>query len=339
MVKAVKINKRDVNSMKARFFQLRSKGGFGGIDDLAAYVTGKTQKIRRMKAKMWLLSQPSYAVHFPITKKYERQTINVDGIHEMWEADLMFIPFKNKSKPILVVLDCFSKRADVQIISNKKPESLVRAFENIRNHSPFLGVEKSNFDVMRHPFSLRTDQGTEFKGKPFKIMLKKHDIHHIFALNPDVKAAIVERFIRTVKTRLAKYMTHSKIVKFFSNEKLAVVLKHLIYSYNHRKHSSIGMSPMKVSLETQAVIRDRMKERQKNVKTEPLDYDIDDFVRITSHKNIFAKGYQNNFSSNIFRIVRKSINTPRMYTLEDQNGELIEGRFYTEELVPYYGKR
>ena len=187
---------------------------------------------------------------------------------------------------------------------------------------------------MKHPARLRTDQGTEFKNKTMLAFLTHEGINHILAFNPDVKAAIVERWIRTLKTRLAKYMTQHQLESFHSYQHMTKVLSDLVKSYNTRFHSTLGMAPMQVNLKTKNKIR--IKKQLKTLKHDK--FLIGDKVRITSYKNVFSKGYVNNFTSSPFTIIRKSINTPRMYTLTDQNGELIEGRFYAQELLPYYGK-
>ena len=49
----------------------------------------------------------------------------------------------------------------------------------------------------------------------------------------------------------------------------------------------------------------------------------------------FAKGSEQNYTDEIFRIVKVTRMTPRpVYELEDLNGTLIEGQFYGKELAP-----
>ena len=122
---------KEKRNLRNRYFHLRSKEGFGSVNDLLPFVRGKTSTIRRAKLKRWLLSQTSYAVHHPVIKKYKRQSINITGIHEQWEADLMFLTMRKKSKPILTVIDSFSKRGDIRVLKNKSPSSIVEAFKDI----------------------------------------------------------------------------------------------------------------------------------------------------------------------------------------------------------------
>ena len=55
---------------------------------------------------------------------------------------------------------------------------------------------------------------------------------------------------------------------------------------------------------------------------------VDDHVRISKYKNIFAKGYTLNWSEEVF-IFKKVKNTvPWTYVINDVNGEQIIGTFY-----------
>ena len=57
-----------------------------------------------------------------------------------------------------------------------------------------------------------------------------------------------------------------------------------------------------------------------------------DRVRISKFKNIFAKGYTPNWSTEIFIINKINDTVPCTYNLKDLNGEEIIGSFYDKEL-------
>ena len=58
-------------------------------------------------------------------------------------------------------------------------------------------------------------------------------------------------------------------------------------------------------------------------------------VRMSTDKIKFAKGSEQNYTDEIFRIVKVIPRTPRpVYELEDLNGTLTEEQFYVEELTP-----
>jgi len=68
-------------------------------------------------------------------------------------------------------------------------------------------------------------------------MLQRHNIRFYTSDNYDIKAAVVERFNRTLKTKMYKYFTFKNID----------VLQDLVDSYNATYHRSIGMAPNEVN--------------------------------------------------------------------------------------------
>ena len=71
---------------------------------------------------------------------------------------------------------------------------------------------------------------------------------------------------------------------------------------------------------------------KKEVNDKDPKFKVDDHVRVSKCKNIFAKGYVPNWSEEVF-IVSKIKNTVRWtYVINDLNGEKIIGTFYEKEL-------
>ena len=58
-----------------------------------------------------------------------------------------------------------------------------------------------------------------------------------------------------------------------------------------------------------------------------------DYVRNADKRNIFSKGYISNWNRELFK-VNEILNTqPPTYKIEDMNGEIIEGKYYKQELL------
>jgi len=55
-------------------------------------------------------------------------------------------------------------------------------------------------------------------------------------------------------------------------------------------------------------------------------------VRITRYKNIFEKGYLQNWSEEVFENTIRYNSNPLTYGLKDLLGEEIKGRFYEQEI-------
>ena len=61
-------------------------------------------------------------------------------------------------------------------------------------------------------------------------------------------------------------------------------------------------------------------------------FKVNDHVRISKYKNIFAKGYAPNWSEEIFVVKMIKNTVPWAYVISDLNGEEIIGSFYEKEL-------
>ena len=61
-------------------------------------------------------------------------------------------------------------------------------------------------------------------------------------------------------------------------------------------------------------------------------YNVGDRVKISKFKNIFAKGYTPNRSTEMFIINKINDTVPYTYNLKDLNDEEIIGSFYDREL-------
>ena len=143
--------------------------------------------------------------------------------------------------------------------------------------------------------------------------------------NSDRKAAIVERFNRTLKTAMWKYFYGKGTYKWVD------VLDEFKKNYNQTKHSRILMKPADVN-----------KSNKDQVFVTLYGYELGDFplpkfrigdtVRISKYKNIFKKCYEANFTEEIFKVVKVFRGDPNMYDIEDHEGEPITGKFYEEEL-------
>ena len=62
-----------------------------------------------------------------------------------------------------------------------------------------------SFFQNRKPITMQTDKGTEFVNSTVQQYLKRQGVSFHTTHNPDIKGAIIERFNRTLKTRMYKY--------------------------------------------------------------------------------------------------------------------------------------
>ena len=117
----------------------------------------------------------------------------------------------------------------------------------------------------------------------------------MYLTNNEGKSVVAERFIRTLKNKIYKYIT--SISKNVYIDKLDDVVR----KYSNTYHTSIKMKPVDVKDNT--YIDFKKESNQKNPK-----FKVGDHVSISNYKNSFAKGYMPNWSEEVF-VISKIKNT------------------------------
>ena len=148
----------------------------------------------------------AYTLHKPAWKHYKRNPIYVSGIDSQWQADLASIQGlarqNNCMRYLLTVIDVFTKFAWVVPVKSKDKAAVSTAIREVLEGA-----------APRHPRRFQTDQGKEFFNTSITHLMHRHGIQH-FASESDKKAAVVERFNRTIKTRLSSFMSDRGTVRY-----------------------------------------------------------------------------------------------------------------------------
>lgn len=289
----------------------------GPVAYSSAAALARAARLPLPTVQQWLRSQRTYTLHRPAKKHYRTRRYRTMGLDHQWQADLVEMqPWANKNRGyryIMTVVDILSRFAFARPLLRKTSENVIEALISI--------FEEGG----RKPRFLQTDQGKEFENHQVRAFLQHQGIEQ-FSVKSPFKAAIVERFNRTLKEKMWRYLTHK------NTEEWVDALPHLIQSYNLAHHRVIGRAPVSVTLENAMEVWQHLygkadkKERRKALS-------VGDQVRISKVKRTFEKGYMPKWTEEIFTIEaidRK--HQPHMYTLRDFNNERIVGRFYLDEL-------
>ena len=172
--------------------------------------------------------------------------------------------FKKGFRILLCVIDIFSKYAWVALLRDKKCLSIVDAFQKI--------LDDSN----RKPDKIWVDKSSEFYNNFFKKWLKDNDIE-MYSIHNEGKSVVSKRFIRTLKTKIYKYMT--SVSKNVYIDKL----DDIVGEYNNTYHRTIKMKPVNVKDNTYIDFKKEINDKGPKFK-------VGDHVRISKYKNIFATG-------------------------------------------------
>ena len=170
-------------SMVYKFFDKNSAGS--GAKQVTTKFTPQNQQLAE-------------ELHKTIIRKFEKRKVNAAFKDNIWDADLADMQLSNKYNKgirfLLCVIDIFSKYAWVVSLKDKKGVSIVKAFQSI--------LKQSNRKLNK----IWVDKGSEFYNASFKKWLQDNDIF-MYSTNNEGKSVVAERFIRTLKSKIYKYMT------------------------------------------------------------------------------------------------------------------------------------
>ena len=301
------------------YYDVKDPGSYGGVDRLYRRVKELGYKdITRDHVKAYLSDQYAYSLHRPARRRYKRCATVVGGIDSQWQADLCDMQQLSKHNDgyryILTVIDILSKYAWAVPVKDKGGKTVTDAFATI-------------LSTGRSPKRLQTDKGKEFFNKEFAALLKVHGINH-FASQSDLKAAVVERFNRTIKCRIWTYFTARRTYRWVDQ------LQDFILSYNNTVHRSTGMAPGNVTKADENRVWAHMYGNKMSALNKSIGTDIGDKVRLSKFKGIFEKGYLPNWTAEDFKVSKRLAGTRKrpLYKLQDNTGEDITGTFYPEEV-------
>ena len=162
----------------------------------------------------------------------------------------------------MCVIDIFSKYSWVVPLKDKKGASIVNAFQ------------KNIKQVRTQTKQIWVDKGSEFYKNSFKKWLKDNDIE-MYSIHNEGKSVVAERFIRTLKNKIYKYMT--AISKNVYIDKL----DDIVNEYNNTYHKTIKIKPVDVKYNTYIHFKKEVNDKDPKFK-------VGDHVRIFKYKSIFG---------------------------------------------------
>ena len=302
------------------FYDFNSPAAFTGLSAVYREAKKRNPKLKLKDVKEYMHTQDTYTLHKPVRCRFPRNKVVAVGMDTDWQADLCDLKniqkFNDGACYLLTVIDVLSKHSWVEPTKSKTPVAVRDAFALILKRADD-----------RKPWRLFTDNGTEFLGNPFQKFLQNNDIQHLTSRDPNMKASVVERYNRTLKTRIWKYMTKTNSHRYIDD------LQKIVDAINRSYHRSIKMRPIDVNLSIETDVWETLYGPLLKSKQPLFKFDVGDKVRISKHKHIFVKGYLPNFTEEIFTVTKCIARDPPVYRLQDYNGEDIEGVFYEHELV------
>lgn len=263
--------------------------GFISSDKLYRKANKLDPKITRKIVKDFLSKQaPEQINKQPIKSKEFKPILGPIG---QWNIDLMFYTsFKRLNKGyhiILTAIEINSKYAYAYPLKTKSKDKVVEVIEQL-----FNDIRNDDKKIV----ILHSDKGSEFKNDKVKKLCEEYGVEQMFCREGDHTCnGTIERFNKTLRGLLNKYMSHTNKVVWFD------VLDKLIKNYNSTYHSSIKKEPKDISeADELEIIFNKIKATFDILNKEEV-LEVGDKVRIREKKGLFEKGGFN-YSKDIYVI-------------------------------------
>lgn len=262
------------------YYDETNPAGYSGALKLYRAAVLEDRMITLKQVKDFLSGQLTYTLHRRRRVRFDRNPIICDHVDEQWQADLVdmqqYAKVNSNNKYILTVIDVLSRFGFAQPIKDKSATSILRAFKVIIKY--------------RKPSKLQTDQGKEFKNKTMLAFYKEQEIQYFTANNIETKAALVERFNRTIKGKMYKLFTRSGSHRYIE------FLPSIIKTYNDTVHRSIQMKPSEVTHDNEKKVFKVLygfKDKRQYLlqKKKVTNIKIGDTVRQRYEPESFEKGF------------------------------------------------
>lgn len=303
------------------YFDVKNPGSYLGATKLLKLLSEKYPGVFSLNfIKKWLNNQDAYAVQKQIRHRYNTPNVQVAGLNDQADMDLMSVEniskYNDGIKYLLVVIDIFSRFLLVQPLLNKKTHTVLSAVKKILQYRKFNKI--------------RTDKGSEFINKDIKKFIKNEGIY-LFNTHSNNKANYAERVIRTLRSMIFRMLRHNRTYRYIEN------LQGIVSSYNNSPHRSLkGLSPNQITKENEVNVWTMLYLKPyKFPKTSPhYKFKVGSYVRLSYTKHPFRRAYQQQYTTEIFKIKSRIFKQGiPLYKVVDLNSEPITGYMKEQEMI------
>ena len=305
------------------YYGLGNPVSFSSPQKLYQTAKAKIPSVTLAFVKEWLSRQKAYALHKDVKKRFKRRKVLVPGIHQQYQADLLDVQdlsqWNDDVHYLLTLIDCFSRYAKVIPMKRKSMFFAKQAL-------------KEGFEAMgKIPQKLQTDGGPEFMNYVVKDFLNSQDVI-LFATDQELKAQIVERFNRTIRNKIKRYMIAYGTFRYLD------VLPQLVDSYNNSLHSSLGgiFTPASVNKDNERLVRHIQYGPYLAEKKRLAKFKVGDTVRVANYSKRLKKK-KRTFREELYVIHHVNATNPPTYrVVRKADGFVVDGSYYENELQKVY---
>ena len=313
--------------------------GFKSHTPFFKHIRSKYVGISSKDVTEFLQWQNSHTIHKPVRRSVVKPILSSAPLERI-QYDLAEMGkignIPGNPKFLLCIVDHYSKFAWVYPLKSKHAAGVYNALVDL-------------FEVKLKGRKIKiaqSDNGKEFTNERVEGLLKEHGIKEVHSLPYKSRSqGLVERFNRTIKGKIHRYLTDKKESSnnSLTAQRFSDVLQQLVYNYNHTVHSTTGYQPKDLIRGKRAGATLRIKGMANKMIANIPDRQkipIGSCVRINMEvykhirKSKFKKGYLGNWSVEKFKV--KSVSYGR-YQLVDEKGEIFTQRLMRNDLQKING--
>lgn len=295
------------------YTDIKNPASFSGLEPLQRATGAKKKDIDEFAENVDV-----YNKFKPVRKKFQRAQTNYTGLNHTWSCDTINLSklakYNNNIAHVLVILDNLSRFMYTRGLRTLRGAECSKAMESV---------------ILKHkivPNYLFVDRGIEFMNKIFDQLCNFYGIHR-YNTDSEMKSYLVERSQKTLKSIMWRFMYKIESWRYIDH------LQIITDNYNSRVNRSIGFKPKEVTPKNEVFLLNKLNKGIKKLKGKPK-FAKNDLVRLAFSQNIFQKGFRQTYTNETYIIEKVVKRQPRyVYLVKDQNGQTIQGIFYSEQLV------
>ena len=276
--------------MDQKIYKIYTENFYPSLNELYKILQEEGISITKAKVKEFLDLQHEQQItkETKIMKKDDGAII-ASYPDQLWQLDIFilqkYVKYNKGYRDMLCAVDVFTRRAYVVSMKQKDLESVMQAI-------------KMMFKLYGVPDNIMSDSDSTFTSHEFQKLMKEKEITHDMVPVGDHKSlGIVDRFARTLKTKLTKIFIARKETNWID------YIDKVVEKYNNTEHSGIGdIKPIHAN-EPYYVHLIAAINKEKSLKNErKADLTIGDKVRVVEMDSIFQKGTEGKYSDDVYTV-------------------------------------
>lgn len=300
-----------------------SPAGFAGIQRLYQEAKKVNPNITKNDVKWFLEGDRTYTLHRPRRVRFKRAKTIPAGLFTDLQCDLAQMDKfsrSNKSyKYILLCVDVLSKKIFAEPVKSKKYEDMAPAMDKILDKIPIT------------PARIFSDNGKEFflnkkQGNKTVNFYVERGIDKYWSSTKTIKAALAERYIRVLKSRLYKYFSEFNSLNWLD------ILDKIVEAINNSPSRITGMKPIDINFKNAQNVWERVYSNNFLISKSKTKLHKGDNVRMANYKEVFDRGYLPNWGDEILEVDAIKRGNVDTYKVKDEDGNMFKGNYYAEDL-------